>query len=664
MAKKQTKEEKVASDLLKEKEDQTPVPEYSDDETKYLGALRLRMESARDARDQQHDEFDGMSFVTQYHLNERLANTFIKPKQNKEDTNFQSGIIRQKLFALLSALVNLNLSGDINAFDKNGLAVQSLGDAMEDTILKTNELDNDNEKKNLRQYELLKQGTVFVEEMWSEMMKTVKTMKGKFSGKLDKEWKTKLKKAFARPTRNVIPGINVYLGDISIYDSSDQPYLFTVDTKPYQQAKMIFGEWDRWKNVPRKLRRYSNEEASVFQKDWTLLQSKEDFVEIVRYQDKDHNEFAVLLNGILMTPVGLPLPWGYEDYNIAQQNLEPIHAKFAYGKSLVARTRNKVALLDEMLRLGVLKTQKSFMPPKFNLTGRIISNRVFMPGKMTHGINPQQILNADDKETQGVTAAEFGMIKEIQESINAETTSPTFAGQQAEGNPTATEIIELQRQAKMILGLTVFAVSMLEWKLEHLRLKNLLANWFNAEDQVVDEMRNVLKDKFRTISVNRTIDGEGKGRRIVIPTKDIPTPEAVKEAEDVLSEEQGVPVRMIFLNPAEVTSSKLIWQITIKPKERRTSETSKLMFRAFMEDAQLFGPLLNMAHLGERFASVWEEDPQKLFLDNPALPLQPEQQGEQAQGGQGSQTLSPRVNLPQPEKALGREIKVGLGVNA
>jgi len=648
------------SPLLVLKEEIVPQPKYKEEEETYLRGLCMRMEKARNMRDQEHDEFDGMSYISNYMLNEHFANTFIAPKVNKEDTNFQSGTVRQKLFALLSSLVNLNLSGDISAFDKEGLRIQGLGDAMEDVILKTNELDVDDEKKYLRQYELLKHGTVFVEEMWDVKTKKVKKLKGKFTGKIKTEWTTKIKKAFARPTRNILPGLNVYMGDITKYDISDQPFIFTVDEMPYEEAKRIFGDWERWDNVPKTMQKFDpGEVRTVYNTNWRIWERKDAHVEILRYQDKWNNEFAVLLNRVLMTPVGLPLPWGYEEYNIAQQNLEPIHSKFAYGKSLVSRIRNKVALLDELLKLAVLKTQKSFMPPYVNISGRVLSNRVLMPGKISYGIQPNTLVPINDKEAQGMTNAELAMITQIEESINAETTSPTFSGQQARGSPTATEIIELQRQAKMVLGLTVFAMTMLEWKLEWLRLKNLLVNWFNPEDSVVDEARGVLRSKFRQMSVERPIEGEGMGRRIIIPTKEIPSGRTIMQAEDALTEEQGMPVRLVFLNPAEVTSVQLIWQIVVRPKEKKTSEISKLMFRAFMQDVAPLQP--NIAYLQERMASVWEEDHQKLFAPNPIEEMPQEEGG---QGGDAGNTLSPRVNLPSAEKALGRNIKTQMATNA
>src|SRR3990167_7125865 len=255
-----------------------------------------------------------------------------------------------------------------------------------------------------------------------------------------------------------------------------------------------------------------------------------------------------------------------------------------------------------------MKTIKSFMPPRYNISGRIVSNRVFMPAKITHGIPPGSLPPIEGENT-GITNAELAMINQMNQSIDTETTSPAFQGQAAQKNTTATEIGEMQRQAKQMLGLTIFAVSMLEWKLEWLRLQNILKNWFNPQDTVLDEMRGDIQAKYRQTSVQRPIEGEGMGMRMVIPTDNVPTdPNAIMQAEDIYSREQGMPVRFIFLNPEEVKSSKLCWQIVITPREKRTSETQKLMHRAFMQDAQMFGPMLNLQYLGEDFAVTRSEE--------------------------------------------------------
>ncbi len=306
------------------------------------------------------------------------------------------------------------------------------------------------------------------------------------------------------------------------------------------------------------------------------------------------------------------------------------------------------------MKLAILKTQKSFMPPYLNISGRVISNRLFMPGKISYGIPPNTLVPINEREAQGVTSAELAMIQEIQKSIDSETVSPTFTGQQAAGNPTATEIIELQRQAKMVLGLTIFAVSMLEWKLEWLRLKNTLTHWFNEKDEVVDKARDVLKTRYRKTTTDQMIEGEGMGKRIVIPTIQIPSGQAIMQAEDILTKEKGLPIRLLFLNPEEVTNAKLIWQIIIVPKERRTSEVSKLLFRAFMQDILPLGP--NMDYVREKAASVWEENPQKLFAHSP------EQMMQQMNSEQQNTGLSPRVKLPNAEKMVGNEMNQQLKI--
>ena len=74
----------VKSPLLEKEAEQKDTPDYSDTEESYLRGLRKRLETARNARDTSHDEFDGMDYITYYNQNERLANTYIEPKKNKQ----------------------------------------------------------------------------------------------------------------------------------------------------------------------------------------------------------------------------------------------------------------------------------------------------------------------------------------------------------------------------------------------------------------------------------------------------------------------------------------------------------------------------------------------------------------------------------------------------
>ena len=148
---------------MEEREKETPGYDYSEEQEKYLSAMKTRIQQAKTLRDRPHIEFDNMTYIQAWQTNEKLANVFLKALKNKNDTNFQSGTLRTKLLAFLSAFQTLNLEQEIDAYDKKDMLVQDLGEALGIIIKKTEEVEEDREKKMMRQYELLKQGTVFIE---------------------------------------------------------------------------------------------------------------------------------------------------------------------------------------------------------------------------------------------------------------------------------------------------------------------------------------------------------------------------------------------------------------------------------------------------------------------------------------------------------------------
>ena len=646
----------LKSPLLEKQVEAVETPPYKDEERNYLNALMRRIESAVSIREQEHTEFDGMTYTQNYERNRNLANTFIKPKKNPEDSNFQSGVGKDKLDGYLSSLYNLNLSPDVTAFDENNFKVGSLGEAMEDTILKTEELDGDEEKKMLRQRELISQGVVFVEEIWDERwMKDKKvTGGGKFTGQVKGlTWTEKLKRIFSRPTRNLVPGLSVFLGNIKQYDLNLQPYLFTVDVKDYLEAETMFGSWDRWKFVPKTFSAptFIAGVGGTTSDAWKHISTENGQVVIIRYQDKWNNEFAVIINNVLMTPVGLPLTLvnGYPEYNLTQQNYDPLSPYFAYGGSLMKKLVTKAGLLDEMLKLGVLKSQQSYKPPLLNLSGRVLSQKIFAAGKITQGVDlANKLIPLLQGIPLGVTNAELAMVQQMRAEIDRPTFGPQFQGQQTASGTTATEVVELQRQARLMLGLTILACSLLEWKLAWLRIFNILANWFEPYDQKVEGARGELKmtNVFRRVSVPRPIEGEGLGTRMVIPTEgELPTSQQIFQAEEQFKQRTGTPIRFIFLKPQEIKNSKLTWQIVIRPREKTTSELAKLMFRAEMSDAMMFGQMLNMDYFAERFAHIWGEDPNKAFKRGTPVqpPVQPPEQS----------PITKIPGVPTPEQATG-----------
>lgn len=615
----------------KQNQEAVKAPEYSDAETQYLGGLAVRLESARSQREQKHPLLDGMTYTEYWWSNERGANTLTDAKKTKDEIQFASGTSRNKLFAMLAPVAGQDLSPDIQACDENQMELQGAGQVMEDVDYKTRELDSDDEKKNLRQYELAKQGDVFIEELyeeqWGKDKKTGKAFDGTVTGFTVE---TKPKRLFARPTRRILSNLSVYLGSLRIYDVKDQPYVFTVNEIDGSDAESKYGKWERWANVPHDLATWAStaQEGSLM---WACARltptiTKDRFQE-VRYQDKLGNEYALILNGVLMTPVGLPLPWGWPDYNIVQQGLEPLSAHFAIHGSIIRRLSKTVGLLDELTAWLLLKTKLSAKPPLLNLSGRVVSSRVTMPNAITSGLQTGDLVPIHNKLVEGPTAGEFNMMESIRASTDRQSVNDVAAGQQPSGSPTATQILEVQHQAKLLANLTEAACTFLEWKLAWLRLFNNLQHWFKETGDRYDKVKDEIVGKHRITNVERQVPGKGMGRRVTVPMKGpLPSPEAIDTEEKRLQKETGTPYKLVFVSPDRIEDAALVWTITVRPKEKRSSERSKIMFDTMLTGVERLvklGSVPNNQDLNERFATAWDADPTKLFERPGMTPQQP-----------------------------------------
>jgi hypothetical protein len=655
---------------LDEKKDIPSVdpPIYSDEDREYLSFLQIRLALARDQKLIPYPEFNNLNYYQFYEENEKISNTFLEAKKNDDDVIVSAGTIESKLDAVLSAIANLDFSPDVFAYDQHNNDIASLGTAMRDIIKQTEEMDGgdgagDEEKKLMRQRELLKQGTVNVQDVWLRKFETKKKLTGAYGGefKLTADiWSKNLEKVFEGPSRSLIYGPNVYYGNITEFYNENQPFIFCAYYHDYDVAKATYGQFENWKHVKKGGTQLivNSDQQTIFDNKWRLNQVRENQVEIILYQDKPRDEFQIIINGVLMLPIGFPLsavsPGG--DYNIIKQVLRPYHEKFTYGKPFVAAGAVKQVsyLIDELLKLFVLKTRKSITPAYINTSGKLIPKKVLSPGRISMGIPPDS-LHPIGTESQGVTNNEFAVLKELQDRIDKNTVSPQFQGNKADGTPpTATEIEYMAKQAKLTLGLIVTSCMLLEKKLAYLRLFIIIENWFDnigTTVQTVDGVRKIV-NQYRSTSTKAPLGSGGMGMRRVTPMEgELPKPEVVRALEHQQTKELGYPVKHIFLSPEELKIAKLTWFIQINPREKESSAYYLAKFREELTDMVSMvnlGSKPNTQGLEEKFAKIYEESRNKLFATAAVAPPA-------APGAEGAGAKSPIPQAPSrgPMKALG-----------
>lgn len=613
------------------------VPSYEEEDRKYMGQLLTKLRSAKDQREKVYEEFGNMTYLQRYQLNKRRANTLINAKRKNDIDTFDisAGTIEHKLEAVLSSVNSLNLDVEVQAFDKDDTKLALEASAVEEVMFVTNTLDEDDEKKVARQKELLMQGTVFVEEKWAKRYRKKKSLKGKFKGEFKGvEWTDKIEKFWEGCTREVKYGPNIYLGDITQFYMKNQPFIFEVVVKGWEETKSIFGKWENWQNVPKSRTNLGDTEDAEVDKRWIIDEIKEDQCEIIIYQDSWNDEYNVIINGVMMLPSEFPLsaisPYG--NYTIEKQIFKIADAHFAYGRGFIQSSENLAGLLDEMLKLMVLKTRKSFMPSYINTSRKFISSRVLQAGQISMGIAADALQKVDD-QSQGVTNSEFQMTRELQANIDKLTVSPQFTGTQGKTGATATEVITLQKQAQMSLSLTMYACALLERKLGYLRLWNILENWTKPVTKEVINGKEY--NKYRKASRENNINGEGVGEtEVIMMDEELPTAEEIRMVELEEEEMRGYPVKKIVINPDRLKNAVKKWYCVVVPKEKETSDLNKVLFREELADLMSvtqFGSIPDKDFIEERFATIYGLDRGKAFKKE-ATPMP--QQEPQAQPGE------------------------------
>lgn len=625
------KAKKVIAPFLQEEEERFKTPDYlklSDDETLYTGYLQRLLTAARDAREQSHIELDDSSYTSHYDSNYKTGNSYLRKKKNREDSRIVTGVTLEKSNTFLSAILNYNFEPNIEAYDREDLPMIGLGDKLESLLKKSRKIEDYESKRPLILKEGCDQGTFFAEETWVEEFQIQKKLKNLDYSKIvvkDIEWETKKVRKIIGAQVNLIPGTGVYLGNIKQFFLNKQPHIFTRDVITYSGAEACYGGYDRFKYVSRDLKTdYTYNQSEV--REWGLEELQSGMVEVVKFYDKWANEYMIMLNGILMLPVGFPLtaisPSG--EYPIVKGDIEPISEFFAYSKSYPAKTKVPQEILDDTIRTMVLRMRQLLEPPLANNTSTTLSRKIFYPGNITPDINPGQIqkIMGDNNQIGAGEFQVFGLVKQI---VDEMTTSPIMSGQTAGGRQTATEVMTLQKQSMMKLGYAIFGILSFEKQLSWLRLYTVLSNYTKPIDSRINDITGKLEDVYMSITTTES-DSAGKFTRVTdFNPAGMDKDQTQLDAEAMIMSPKGKPIQKVYLNPKLISENFLKWSFYIDvvptPKDSTELEVS-LFVEKIMKAKQIFGPqATNDEHLKGRFAVMSGEDPDKFWSKAPPAPI-------------------------------------------
>jgi hypothetical protein len=367
-----------------------------------------------------------------------------------------------------------------------------------------------------------------------------------------------------------------------------------------------------------------------------MIQTEVEFVEEVRYFDKWKNEYQIVLNGVMMLPVGFPMSatLGVCEYPIAKGDAEPISRNFFYSRGLGAKTKMDQSMMDEMFKMMIVKTRKSFKPPIANKSQYTIGAEVYLPGQIFNNLDGDKIKPIGDNT--GVTSAEFNMIQFVKGIIDNKSVTPLMEGQSPGQGATARQIIEQKQQSMIKIGMPMLGVLNFEKRMAWLRIYNILKNWTTPVDQRLGEVGGKIKDMdvYRTVDIEKESEDGKTGREIIQMQEDLPSSEQVLAEEEIYNKVKGEKVKKVYLNPKVLGSLKYTWNVNIEPTEKNSGMLKAARFEEMIgKMIQMFAPIgkmINAEWAGERMAVLNGEDPGKVW--EKAQPQQPQIPGMPPQG--------------------------------
>lgn len=600
--------------------------------------LYQRMTRARDVRDQHHDEFDSMTVLESVEFNAKTANSYIPPRANAGDINIVTGMPREKMLDMLSNIHKLNLEPTVHAFNKQDQEDEETGRVFTYCLKKSNRLDDDEVKRMLREYYMMEQGTVLIEEAWVPRKKPYNVLKKKgdpINGFRDMEYVKKYITTY-HAERRIIDLTNAYPENIKEFDMAKQPGFFTREVMHKKEWEAIYGDWEAAQYVhPGNHQSFLGEDGSdsVPYRDFRLYDLEDDQIEVIKWQSTYDDHYQIICNGVFMLPPDFPLPWEWMSeegdgkcYSVTKQVFEPISPFFFYGKSLMAKLRVHAEVLDEMLKVMLHKTKQSSKPPMGNLTGQTLSPRIFDAGTLWEGVDPRKLLRLIDHD--GVTSSEFQMYELIRRGVSELSVSETFQGQATQGGTTATEIMEMQKQAQLALGLTMFACRRLEEKVNYLRLQNLLENWTRPIDERIVMVKDQLVKQpiYRKFSLDNVNLQNRMGTAYVEFTSYVPknAAEAKKLSYKSLEKKYKTKTEHILVSVPLLSEFRHRWYVTVSPSRQESDDLNKVLFTEELgQIMQFFGPeAVNVDFYKRRFATLWGHKMEDVFTPTSMTSLQ------------------------------------------
>lgn len=494
-------------------------------------------------------EFNDRSILSEIDANQRAFNSYVPPKSHDPDLSWRAQtvrpITRNKLISIAAHVTATILYPNVFAQnpddEEDRDSAQVMADLMEWTI------DNSNYTRAFITsiISMLVDPFVVVNVEYLEVMRRVKEMKedGTWT---DKEILDEIISGFAT---NVIPARQVLFANF--YEPNIQKQRFVIRQKyvDHEDARLVHGKHGNFKYVKPGVRAVFDEGTSTFYD--VIDDDMEGFDHEVTYWNRNQDLELTFINGILMCDYAYPNKRKDKKYPLAHGGFEPLgNGQCFCFKSAANKLGSDQDIVDTLYNMIIDGGFMALMPPQALYGTEEIDSSVMIPGMVT---------SFKDKDTRLESIAPrvdlragLETISAVERSMSESGGDPSRAGNTQGGERTAREVLLLEKNAQIALGLFGKMVRFLVEDLGDLMIGDILQHMTIGEmGEITDRM------KFRTFLLpEKSIGGRSVTKKIkFVSPADYPATTTEDEKENasfnVLQEEGGLDAKkkIYMVNP-------------------------------------------------------------------------------------------------------------------
>lgn len=640
--------------VVEEKEKKYSSRFPDDREREVVHAVFYKFRDSANSRNRNFENFDGLNIIDYIEDSVRRYTTNVDYREGMEDwqARVHDPFTRNKVNAVLGKVVQ---ALPIAEFRGRGDEDLRKGQILSNLYEYSEELDDYEELMVNLLNEAIVKGTAIGYEGQERKTTAIREVSGAGDDIKIKEGKKRINRLYG----DIVRLEDFYPSSVGIRRIKDMPYCFWRNTTPYNQFLQDYAAFSRASEVnPMSAIGDTREERAEYL-DYVSQDVGEGDVEIIRYYNRDTDEYIIIANGVWLNPiisggekVISPLPFNHKELPFWEVRFETFDSSFFYGKSLPDKLKSFQDVLNVLTNMLLDQSFLTVFKPILTNGFDSIEDDYLRPGRRTpidtQGLSIKDAVQELDISTPtGWHQFILDHTRKIMEESSVDGLQSGNVGGLADRTP-AQAVRVAAEGVSSILGLFGRFVKYGIFRKAQLRAKNIMQFWTDPKYPVIEQVLGEggaqdFNKCFNTFKIENTVMSNGKrGMKIIEmykDKKDMPTRAKQKARADVYKLETRKNIEIMAIPSEYIRSFEFDTKLIANPKSDETKESDKAMHLEKVRVYMSFFP--NLVDTTELFAQTAEkmgDDPTKIMRPDAIPGMGPDEGAQRSMVDQGMPT--------------------------